>query len=877
MRSSWKSTPTPALLLALLLPLLPTPAFPQRAYQKFWIEKMKTEKEPAIVEDSNEPSDPAKEYYLYDPEKYADVPSIVVYPGKANPLADPVGELALRSYVEGAVSNESGSLADALTSFDTAMKKDPENPWLKLKVANAAVQVNDTARAQAILQETLEKDPKNFRAMLLMGEIDSLRRKYEDAKGWYTKVLEIKPKNIEALEKLAQISYEIDRDLEKTKEYAKTILAVNDRNLSALLWNAEACAFTGDATHAADLYERLIRYRPAVIPRMAEVARQLIMRGKPEDALLIYERALTIAPDQEAIRQEWEKTLREQGGDKAVREGYERLVEKTHDEQMVDLYANFLREADDWDGLKKLREEALEKNPEHFNSLMDIAKYHLRKNDFPSAKPFLDRALASNPTDADVYREIAVAQMQYGDPAEARDLLGKAMILRADDIQSMDAMATLELRENHPDKAEEWLRKAIAAAPANGYILKRLGTLALSQGDTRKAAEFYQQVLATNQFDFETWLQLAALYFDQGNTAQLDQMEESARTGMQAFPDVQARYGLLAQQYGDFERSRKALEYALKATPEDFNLRAALSRAYLHLGEKDLALKVVRDAEQYTKTSEESLRKQQEYLATLLSEVGNHEEAAKVWAGLVEKFPDDLSLREGQIMALVHQGQQDKVTTALNEIVRQYKVSKPVETELLRAAVYRALGDPKRAVSLLQGVAGEHPDDHEVWLQLAIAAGDSNDLSVAEKWYRKLIELGAADKNTYFETASNNLGYLLAQRNERLDEAAKLIGDAHDANPTGAYILDSLGWLHFRKGELDKARTYLERAARGSFGDAEVYFHLGQVYEKQGETEKARNAYQMAVKEDPNLKVAAEALKNLAAPVVPTPTAAANK
>jgi Flp pilus assembly protein TadD len=62
----------------------------------------------------------------------------------------------------------------------------------------------------------------------------------------------------------------------------------------------------------------------------------------------------------------------------------------------------------------------------------------------------------------------------------------------------------------------------------------------------------------------------------------------------------------------------------------------------------------------------------------------------------------------------------------------------------------------------------------------------------------------------------------------------------------GAYV-DSLGWTHFRLGQYDRARDYLERATRLEPEDATVHEHLGDVYVALGQTEKAREMYQRAL------------------------------
>jgi Flp pilus assembly protein TadD len=86
--------------------------------------------------------------------------------------------------------------------------------------------------------------------------------------------------------------------------------------------------------------------------------------------------------------------------------------------------------------------------------------------------------------------------------------------------------------------------------------------------------------------------------------------------------------------------------------------------------------------------------------------------------------------------------------------------------------------------------------------------------------------------------AFNALGYSLADRKIRLDEARELILKAIQLAPRDPFIQDSLGWLEYRVGNLQEATRILEAAFKER-PDAEIAAHLGEVYWVTGQTEKA--------------------------------------
>ena len=125
-----------------------------------------------------------------------------------------------------------------------------------------------------------------------------------------------------------------------------------------------------------------------------------------------------------------------------------------------------------------------------------------------------------------------------------------------------------------------------------------------------------------------------------------------------------------------------------------------------------------------------------------------------------------------------------------------------------------------------------------------MAAEKLDRIDVMEKHLRKLIELKPDDAQAY-----NALGYSLADRGLRLPEARELIQKALDLAPNDAYILDSMGWVCFKQGDLACARQNLERAYKLR-PEAELGAHLGEVLWASGERDAARRIWRAAEKSE---------------------------
>ena len=151
----------------------------------------------------------------------------------------------------------------------------------------------------------------------------------------------------------------------------------------------------------------------------------------------------------------------------------------------------------------------------------------------------------------------------------------------------------------------------------------------------------------------------------------------------------------------------------------------------------------------------------------------------------------------------------------------------------------------QEAFELLQKATQNWPGSVEIIYDYAMAAERVGKLDVMEAELRKTMKL-----KPDFAAAYNALGYSFADRNIKLQEAKNLIETALQLQPDDHYMLDSLGWVHYRLGNLEKAAESL-RKAYGVQPDPEIAAHLGEVLWKQGKLEEAKKIWASALKEHP--------------------------
>jgi tetratricopeptide (TPR) repeat protein len=162
--------------------------------------------------------------------------------------------------------------------------------------------------------------------------------------------------------------------------------------------------------------------------------------------------------------------------------------------------------------------------------------------------------------------------------------------------------------------------------------------------------------------------------------------------------------------------------------------------------------------------------------------------------------------------------------------------------------VYRRQGEDSLEIeAYLEGL--EHVPDQRGRLRLKFALGasyeQSDKIDLAVSAFESVIEV-----DSMHAEALNYLGYLLADRGQRLDYALELISRAVDLVPDNPAFLDSYGWIYYRLGDFEKAVHHLSDAVKLD-SDPVMFDHLGDAYESSGNLKEARKWWQKALELNP--------------------------
>lgn len=312
-----------------------------------------------------------------------------------------------------------------------------------------------------------------------------------------------------------------------------------------------------------------------------------------------------------------------------------------------------------------------------------------------------------------------------------------------------------------------------------------------------------------------------------------------------------AQYYLLSNQLSQ----ATALCEKLVAAHRDAQARKLLFRLYEAEGKSDLAYQTLQEIVK----SDPNDVEQRKLLAGLCEQRNDFTQAAAHLEAAIQIGGGDAQ-QYGNLAKLMLQG---RMYDRLISLAQRTNALFPEQLEfrVYAGMAYRAqarwdeaVGSFEKAERIAQGMAGE-PLNFYFYYQYGITLERAGRLDEGAKRLEKSIELTPKENAEFAANTMNYLGYMWIEQGRNLDKAGELIRKANEIEPNNAAFIDSLGWLHFKKGDYKSALTELLRARELlkelQPEDAEIVDHIGQTYFKLGDKEKAIENLRKAHELDP--------------------------
>jgi tetratricopeptide (TPR) repeat protein len=447
----------------------------------------------------------------------------------------------------------------------------------------------------------------------------------------------------------------------------------------------------------------------------------------------------------------------------------------------------------------------LELDPESTLAREIMAALLANEGDLTKAGTMLGRLLEKNPNRGTVLMQLSYLFAKFPDKAAVLETTKKVTEPYGQTPEARYAVGVAALVAGNVTLADSEADVALKLKPdwQQGAILK---AQVLRKSAPADLIPFYEQFVTANPDSLEVRMQLGRELAAEKKLAearvQFREVEKRSKN------DPQAAYaiGLLSLQLEDYAEAQQAFSRSLAQ-----GYREPTS-IYLGMGQAAEGLKRYDEAiGWYQKVDSSDWVRAQLKIAQLMARQQGLD-AGRNYLQRIEPRSDD-----------------DKV-----QMIQ-------VEAQLLRDA-----REWKETYEMLTRAVKQHPDSYEILYDRAMAAEKVDRIDVLEADLRRVIRMKPDYAHAY-----NALGYTLAEKTDRLNEAKDLIDKAYKLAPDDPFILDSLGWVHYRMGDTQEALKHLH-AAYGSRPDPEIAAHLGEVLWKSGQQDEARKIWRAALTENPN-------------------------
>lgn len=478
------------------------------------------------------------------------------------------------------------------------------------------------------------------------------------------------------------------------------------------------------------------------------------------------------------------------------------------------------------------------------------------------------KALLCDPTSEIIKNKIPVLLIKSGQKTEAISYLKKQLQENPSSINERLILATLYLQDEEDTKAISLYEEVLKLEPDREDVLLRMGSIYSQHGENDKAEKLLKHLISNNTELYFAHLYLARIYL---NTDRPAEAEEYYLKAMELNWSVD-----LVHEIGSFykmQRDYKAYvalyeEHTSSAPYDEFSLYA-LVEGYLQLKMNQQAVDTLVSMRSFAKTpytidliiskidiSENKKEAAVERLDNLLTSPAASE--ARFLLALIyaqkdpEKALEYLEDVENDFFdfenAIYLQAKLFKTTNQIDQAIAsiQARLNSPKDRRPsfynILSALFQIKEQPEKAIEAMETAVEQFPEDGNIYFEYSLLLEQEKHHAKALEAMEKVIQLQPENPE-----ALNFVGYTWADKNIKLEQALTYLEKAQQLKPESGYIRDSLGWVHYRMGNLELARDHLEAAVQMEDGDPHIYDHLGDVYRDLEQHLKARKAYAKAL------------------------------
>ncbi|MFI5111820.1 MAG: tetratricopeptide repeat protein [Terriglobales bacterium] len=465
-----------------------------------------------------------------------------------------------------------------------------------------------------------------------------------------------------------------------------------------------------------------------------------------------------------------------------------------------------------------------------------LGRLYRLNNELLKAENEFKTAVSLEPGSEEALTTLAYLYNEEGDSSRAAEVLkGVPESQRSGKLYSALGY-TYEQQKDYKHAVEAY-KKSVDIDHDNLDAVRGLAQNLMNDNQTEAALEQYKTIVESDPHDVQSLMRIAEIQRRSGKfddaLATLKKAEEEVQDSL----EVPYNIAVIYQAQGKFDDSIQVLDRLLQKsekadvnyTPGERNNRAVflerLGGIYRDTGKTQLAIDTFR---KMLTLGDDNVTRGYQQLIDTYREAKEWKEATAVAQEAVAKVPKDRNLKLVLAGQLADTGQADQalsvtksmlkgtaedreVYIALAQMYSRLKRWPEAEEALAKAEQFSAKAEEKDYVSFVAGSIYEREKKYDR----------------AEEMFKKVL---ATDPNN--AVTLNYLGYMLADRGVRLEEALGYVKKAIQLDPQNGAYLDSLGWAYFKLGKYELAEENLRKAMDRTQNDPTVLDHMGDLLQK---------------------------------------------
>jgi len=484
------------------------------------------------------------------------------------------------------------------------------------------------------------------------------------------------------------------------------------------------------------------------------------------------------------------------------------------------------------------------------------------------------------PEDERLYYALGGAYFELNQPEKAIQAFEKFQSLSSGIDNGYREIAKYYERNGNFEKAAEYLTKGLKAQPDSVESLSMLGAILSRLSKNKEAISIYKRLREVTGGNNAVNRQLASLMIEAGQFAEAFDIMNALEKTAASDPINKILLGRAQIGLHKYPQAIATLQSVLTtdsriATEAQFYL----GRAYEENGNYAEAIGVFsRLLENTNINSEESQANRQvfrQHLAANYMETGQYDNAIAIYQEIAkedskayfqllnayrisrkfdkalsfgkthyERDPNNIPMAIGYARTLADAGKSKEGVEILSKLLQSYPEDIDVYVNLSQLYLQdKRYSEAEKILLRAEGDNSRNDEDRErLKFQRAAVYEKQKDFDRAESILKEILR-----DNPNNAVALNYIGYMLADRGTRLDEAVQYVKEALALDPRNGAYLDSLGWSFFKLNDLEQAEKYLLEADQLVKNDPTIVDHLGDLYYKIGDLQKAQSYWMKSV------------------------------